>query len=71
LLDSTRLALSSFDIWGDILVTNREAILEALRGYIGQLQQFSAGLDQAPTRQAFETASRFASRLREAAGGHS
>src|SRR6267154_721524 len=45
LADSTRLALSSFDIWGDILATNKDAIREALREYIATLQEFSQVLE--------------------------
>jgi prephenate dehydrogenase len=38
LLDMTRLAMSSYDLWRDILGTNREAVREALDAYIGKLQ---------------------------------
>jgi prephenate dehydrogenase len=64
LVDSTRLALSSFDIWGDILATNQDAIREALRSYIIKLEEFSKGLDQQPMRDQFESAARFAGQLR-------
>ncbi|MBZ5610517.1 MAG: prephenate dehydrogenase/arogenate dehydrogenase family protein [Acidobacteriia bacterium] len=66
LVDSTRLALSSFDIWGDILATNRGAILEALRSYIAKLEEFSREFEPAPMRAQFDRASKFAARLREA-----
>ncbi len=39
LVDSTRLALSDFEIWGDILTTNREAIDAALETYIAQMRE--------------------------------
>jgi prephenate dehydrogenase len=65
LTDSTRLALSSFDIWGDILATNKGAIREALRDYIAMLQDFSQVLETQSMRGHFESAARFAGRLRE------
>jgi prephenate dehydrogenase len=38
LMDMTRLALSSYDLWRDILETNREAVRVALDAYIEKLQ---------------------------------
>jgi prephenate dehydrogenase len=38
LLDMTRLAMSSWDLWSDILGTNRKAVGEALDAYIAKLQ---------------------------------
>jgi prephenate dehydrogenase len=38
LLDSTRLAMSSFDLWRDILETNQTEISSALDSYISKLQ---------------------------------
>jgi prephenate dehydrogenase len=67
LLDSTRLALSSFDIWGDILATNRDSIRIALRSYIAQLEEFSQSLDAGPMEEHFRRASKFASQLRDSA----
>ena len=64
LVDSTRLALSAFDIWGDILATNQDAIRTALRSYIIKLEEFSAALDPQPMREQFERATRFAEQLR-------
>jgi prephenate dehydrogenase len=40
LLDMTRLALSSYDLWSDILKTNAPAVEAALDAYIAKLQQF-------------------------------
>ncbi len=71
LVDSTRLALSSFDIWGDILATNRGPILEALQSYIARLEQFKRDFDPAPMRAQFERAARFAERLRQSPEGTS
>ncbi len=65
LIDSTRLALSSFDIWGDILATNKDAIREALREYIATLQEFSEVLETQTMRNHFERGERFAGQLRE------
>jgi prephenate dehydrogenase len=65
LADSTRLALSSFDIWGDILATNKDAIREALRGYIATLEEFSQALEAPSMRDHFERGARFAGQLRD------
>jgi prephenate dehydrogenase len=65
LIDSTRLALSSFDIWGDILSTNTEAIRVALRAYIARLEEFCQGLEPEPMRSQFERGARFAGELRD------
>ena len=64
LVDSTRLALSSYDIWGDIVTTNRDAIRAALRTYIAQLEEFSQALDGNDLAAPFERAQQFASQLR-------
>lgn len=81
LLDSTRLALSSFDIWGDIFDTNRDAIRSALESYIAKLQEFRTALagpldrnsdwpkdsliDSQMIGRAFDAGTRFAARLRD------
>jgi len=65
LSDSTRLALSSFDIWGDILATNKDAIREALSGYIAMLEEFSRVLETQSMRDHFERGARFAGQLRD------
>ena len=65
LLDSTRLAMSSFDIWGDILATNRDAIQEALGSYIATLEEFRRELGPDAMRDPFDRGARFAARLRE------
>jgi prephenate dehydrogenase len=39
LIDSTRLAMSSFDLWQDIIATNQPEILLALDAYIEKLQE--------------------------------
>ena len=42
LRDTTRLAASSWEMWRDIFVTNREAIAAALKLYGGTFRNFSA-----------------------------
>ena len=65
LIDMTRLASSSYDLWKDILDTNRASIDSALEAAIGELQRLRAGLNSDEVRRAFETAAAFASRLRK------
>jgi prephenate dehydrogenase len=65
LVDSTRLALSSFDIWGDILATNGDAIRAALRSYIAKLEEFSQALEPSPMQENFRRAAKFAGQLRD------
>jgi prephenate dehydrogenase len=68
LVDSTRLALSSFDIWGDIFDTNRDQIVLALETYIAKLeafrQLFEPAFDQSAMRRHFDAAGLLAGRLR-------
>jgi prephenate dehydrogenase len=45
LLDSTRLAMSSFDLWRDILETNQVEVSQALDAYIQKLQQLRLDFD--------------------------
>lgn len=45
LLDSTRLAMSSFDLWRDILETNGPEISVALDAYIARLQSLRGNLE--------------------------
>jgi len=62
LRDTTRLAASSWEIWRDIFVTNREAIAAALKLYGGTFAEFSAR-----SKPATSTTSRgFSSRPRNA-----
>jgi len=64
LVDSTRLALSSFDIWGDIFDTNRDQIRVALKSYIDKLKSFERDLDENAMRRHFDAAARLAAQLR-------
>jgi prephenate dehydrogenase len=65
LLDSTRLALSSFDIWGDIFTTNRAAILDALNDYISQLEDLRQNFETSALEDEFDRAANFAASIRE------
>ena len=65
LVDSTRLALSSFDVWGDILATNRAPIQEALRAYIATLEAFLQSLDSPAMRSHFEQGAHLAGQVRD------
>jgi prephenate dehydrogenase len=65
LVDSTRLALSSFDVWGDILATNRAPIEQALRAYIAKLEELRQTLDAPVMRDHFEQGAHFASEVRD------
>jgi prephenate dehydrogenase len=68
LVDSTRLALSPFDIWRDILATNAAAIQEALGAYIEVLSELRAGIPHSDLENHFEAAASFAARLRHGRG---
>ncbi len=59
LLDTTRLALSAYDIWKDIISTNSGNIAEALDAYIAQLALIRAHLDSPALQQDFERAANF------------
>jgi len=65
LADSTRLALSSFDIWGDIIDTNQHQIAVALDNYIAKLEQFRSSLQRESLRRYFDAAARFAAQVRD------
>jgi prephenate dehydrogenase len=65
LADSTRLALSSFDIWGDIFDTNRHQILVALESYIAKLQEFRDHFEGDAMRRHFDAAAHLAAQVRD------
>jgi prephenate dehydrogenase len=46
LIDSTRLAMSSFDLWRDILETNEAPVFAALDAYIAKLQALRGNLEE-------------------------
>ncbi len=64
LLDSTRLALSSFDIWADILKTNGNTITFALDKYIDQLRLVRQMIGSDELAKVFQNGGAFARRLR-------
>jgi len=63
-LDMTRLALSAYDIWKDILDTNGEAIDHALTVYIDKLTEIRHNLQTQRLGDEFEVAADAAIRLR-------
>ncbi|HEU0139257.1 MAG TPA: prephenate dehydrogenase dimerization domain-containing protein, partial [Bryobacteraceae bacterium] len=65
LQDATRLALSDYEIWSDILQTNTGNIRAALREYIDRLRQFEESLNSDATGAYFRSAAAFARLLRE------
>ena len=64
LIDCTRLALSSYDLWRDIVNTNTAAIDEALGAYIQKLEHLRENLRTRQLEQEFQTAADFARRIR-------
>ena len=64
LADMTRLALSSYDLWRDILATNSEAIERALAAYIQKLEHVRENLRTRQLQEEFAHASDLAGRLR-------
>ncbi len=64
LIDSTRLALSPFDVWSDILNTNTAAIDKALAVYIDTLQQIRRELAAGSLQERFEAAEKFSQEIR-------
>jgi prephenate dehydrogenase len=68
LADMTRLALSSYDIWADILASNRDNVAAALDAYISALKKVHNNVVNSANsdiRQLFEQGSRFAQPLRD------
>ena len=67
LIDMTRLALSAFDLWSDVLATNAAAVSSALDFYIAQItliRDAVAGGDGPALREFFERAQQLASKIR-------
>jgi prephenate dehydrogenase len=64
LSDMTRLALSSFELWRDILATNSEHIDRALALYIQKLEHVRENLRTRQLQEEFANAADLASRLR-------
>ncbi|HYP15143.1 MAG TPA: prephenate dehydrogenase/arogenate dehydrogenase family protein [Bryobacteraceae bacterium] len=64
LLDMTRLAQSSYDIWRDILVTNDTAVQHALDVYIDKLTELRHNMQTQRLDEDFRIGARTAGRLR-------
>jgi prephenate dehydrogenase len=65
LKDMTRLALSSYDLWRDILATNSEHIGRALAAYIQELEHIRENLRTRQLQEEFRRGAAAAARLRE------
>jgi prephenate dehydrogenase len=63
-MDMTRLAMSSYEIWHDILATNAEPIEAALDVAIGKLEELRASLRSREMEKEFERAAAAARALR-------
>jgi len=64
LADTTRLALSSYDLWRDILATNTESIEQALTAYINKLDHLRENLRTRQMQEEFEKAGELAAKVR-------
>lgn len=64
LRDMTRLALSDWEIWSDIVTTNTEQIDNALRCYIERLQSMRTSLTSGTLGPSFGVGEKFAKSLR-------
>lgn len=64
LADTTRLALSPYEIWAGILATNSGEVEGALDSYIRKLEEIRRGLTGEPVRRQFESAAGVARKLR-------
>jgi prephenate dehydrogenase len=63
-MDMTRLAMSSYEIWHDILATNAEPIEAALDAVISKLEELRASLRSTEMEKEFERAAAAARALR-------
>lgn len=68
LLDMTRLAMSGWDIWRDILETNRDEIVRALGLFEERLRAIRADLERGLPEEDFRRGAEFARRLRQGRG---
>jgi prephenate dehydrogenase len=64
LIDATRLALSSYDLWRDILATNPDAVEEAINAMIGKLEHLRDNLRSRQMEEEFRRAAKLAASLR-------
>lgn len=68
LADTTRLALSSYELWRDILATNTSHIERALTAYINKLESMRDNLRTRQLQEEFEAAARLAESVRNGGG---
>ncbi len=68
LADMTRLALSGWEIWQDILETNRDEIVRALEAFEERLCELRAELERGLPEDGFRRGAQFAQRLRQRGG---
>jgi len=64
LADMTRLALSSYDLWRDILATNSDHIDKALGAYIQELEHIRENLRTRQLQEEFDKGARLSKKLR-------
>jgi len=64
LIDMTRLAMSSYTVWRDIIATNEAGIGPALDEYISVLQQLRSSLGSPETERMFEAGAKLAKAVR-------
>ena len=67
--DMTRLAMSSYDLWRDILGTNRREVVSALDEYIDELRNLRARISEDAAEDEFTRGSAFARSLRDGKSG--
>ena len=65
LIDTTRLALSAYDLWRDILATNADHIDRALAAYLQELEHIRENLKTRQLQTEFERAAGLARRVRK------
>jgi len=65
LADTTRLALSPYEVWRDILATNSQAIERALTAYLNKLEYLRDNLRTREIESEFEIAAALAATLRK------
>ena len=68
LVDSTRLALSAYDIWADILATNSGAIESVLEEYVNAINNLRRDLQRPEMKEHFRSAAALAQRVRNMLG---
>ena len=64
LLDMTRIAMSDYSLWRDILATNRDAVVQALDQFQAELSKVRQDLVAGELEQEFQLAGEFARRAR-------